>query len=176
MLNLKEARRVIRAAEKKAHELGYTVNIAVVDESGYAVAQVRMDGARFAGIGTALNKASTARSFNMATRSLGDAIGQQGGFNGIASLGRRTVLAAGGLPLRINGEICGAIGVSGASSSDDEAIARAGAAALLAGYANGRLNGHDHEGIENPRGGLSQIDRLGQLSVRGQAQSYSPLQ
>ena len=57
MLSLNEARRVIRAAEDKAIQLGRAVNIAVVDEGGNPVANVRMDGAWLAGADMAAKKA-----------------------------------------------------------------------------------------------------------------------
>jgi uncharacterized protein GlcG (DUF336 family) len=63
MINLKDARQVIAAAEAKAHELGQPMNIAVVDAGGNLVSHVRMDGAWIGSIDVSINKAFTARAF-----------------------------------------------------------------------------------------------------------------
>ena len=57
MINLKDARQVIAAAEVKAHELGQPMNIAVVDAGGNLVSHVRMDGAWIGSIDVSINKA-----------------------------------------------------------------------------------------------------------------------
>ena len=70
MVTLKEARRVIEAAERKASEIGHPMNIAVVDEGGNLVSHVRMDGAWIGSIDISINKAYTSRAFDISTKDL----------------------------------------------------------------------------------------------------------
>ena len=70
MVTLHEARKVIGAAEKKAAEIGQPMNIAVVDEGGNLVSHVRMDGAWIGSIDISIDKASTARAFDISTADL----------------------------------------------------------------------------------------------------------
>ena len=72
MINLKDARQVIAAAEAKAHELGQPMNIAVVDAGGNLVSHVRMDGAWIGSIDISINKAFTARAFDISTAQLSE--------------------------------------------------------------------------------------------------------
>ena len=129
MITLNDARRVIAAAEDKARKIGQPMNIAVVDAGGNLVSHVRMDGAWIGSIDISINKAFTARAFDISTAQLGENSqpGQQ--FFGIhASNHGRVMIFAGGVPLRRDGSIIGAIGVSGGSGSQDDAVATAGAA------------------------------------------------
>ena len=131
MVTLSDARRVIAAAEKKAREIGQPMNVAVVDAGGNLVSHARMDGAWIGSIDISINKAFTARAFDLSTEELGknSQPGQQ--FFGIhASNHGRIMIFAGGVPLRRNGSVIGAVGVSGGSGSQDEAVANAGAAAF----------------------------------------------
>lgn len=131
MLTLADARKLIVAAEAKAAEIGQPMNIAVVDAGGNLIAHVRMDGAWIGSIDISVNKAFTARAFDISTKDLGENSqpGQQ--FYGIhASNGGRIMIFAGGLPLRQGSEVIGAIGVSGGSGAQDQSVAEAGAAAL----------------------------------------------
>jgi uncharacterized protein GlcG (DUF336 family) len=128
---LAEARRVIAAAEKKAVEIGQPMNIAVVDAGANLVAQVRMDGAWLGSIDIALNKAFTARAFDLATKDLATHSQSGDQFFGIhASNHGRVMIFAGGIPLKRDGKVVGAIGVSGGSGEQDHAVAEAGAVAL----------------------------------------------
>ena len=132
MITLDDARRVISAAEKKAREIGQPMNIAVVDAGGNLVSHIRMDGAWLGSIDISINKAFTARAFNVSTVELAENSqpGQQ--FFGIhISNHGRVMIFAGGIPLRRDGAIIGAIGVSGGSGTQDEAAARSGASALV---------------------------------------------
>src|ERR1051326_781295 len=70
MVTLQDARRVIAAAEKKAVEIKQPMNIAVVDEGGNLVSHVRMDGAWIGSIDISINKAFTARAFDISTKEL----------------------------------------------------------------------------------------------------------
>ncbi len=131
MVRLADARRVIAAAEKKAQEMKQPMNIAVVDEGGNLVSHVRMDGAWIGSIDISINKAYTARAFDISTKEL--AANSQPGdqFFGIHVSNRgRIMIFAGGIPLKRAGEIVGAIGVSGGSGEQDQTVAEAGAAAF----------------------------------------------
>ena len=131
MITLDDARLVISAAEKKAQEIGQPMNIAVVDAGGSLVSHVRMDGAWLGSIDISINKAFTARAFDISTAELAQNSqpGQQ--FFGIhVSNHGRVMIFAGGIPLSRGGSIIGAIGVSGGSGVQDDAVARAGASAI----------------------------------------------
>jgi uncharacterized protein GlcG (DUF336 family) len=131
MVTLSDARRVIAGAENKAREIGQPMNIAVVDAGGNLVSHVRMDGAWIGSIDISINKAYTARAFDLPTAELAknSQPGQQ--FFGIhASNHGRIMIFAGGVPLRHDGSVVGAVGVSGGSGSQDQAVAEAGAAAF----------------------------------------------
>ena len=130
-INLETARRIITAAEKKAAEIGQPMNIAVADAGGNLVAHVRMDNAWIGSIDISIKKAWTSRAFDITTKDL--AANSQSGdqFFGIhASNNGRVMIFAGGIPLKQNGQVIGAIGVSGGSGEQDHAVAEAGAAAL----------------------------------------------
>ena len=131
MITLNDARRIIAAAEKKAEEIGQPMNIAVADQGGNLIAHVRMDGAWIGSINISMNKAFTSRAFDISTKDLADNSqpGQQ--FFGIhASNDGRIMIFAGGIPLKKDGKVVGAIGVSGGSGEQDHAVAEAGAAAF----------------------------------------------
>src|SRR5271156_1727374 len=131
MVSLADARRVIAAAEKKAAEIAQPMNIAVADEGGNLVAHVRMDGAWIGSVDISIKKAFTSRAFDIATKDLA-AHSQSGSqvFGIHASNDGKIMIFAGGIPLKKDGKVIGAIGVSGGSGEQDHAVAEAGAAAL----------------------------------------------
>ena len=130
-VTLEDARRVIAAAEKKAKEIGQPMNIAVADEGGNLVAHVRMDGAWLGSIDISIKKAFTSRAFDIATRDLATHAQSGGQFFGIhVSNGGRVMIFAGGVPLKRDGKVVGAVGVSGGSGEQDHAVATAGAEAF----------------------------------------------
>lgn len=131
MLTLADARRVIAAAEKKAQAIGQPMNIAVVDEGGNLISHVRMDGAWIGSIDISINKAFTARAFDIATKDLAEHSQSGGQFFGIhVSNHGRVMIFAGGIPLKQGGNVVGAVGVSGGSGEQDQTVAEAGAAAI----------------------------------------------
>jgi uncharacterized protein GlcG (DUF336 family) len=131
MITLKDARKIIAAAEKKAAEIGQPMNIAVVDEGANLVAHVRMDGGWIGSIDISINKAYTSRAFEIATKDLAEHSQSGGQFFGIhVSNSGRIMIFAGGIPLKHHGKVVGAIGVSGGSGDQDHAVAEAGAAAF----------------------------------------------
>ena len=101
MLTLVDAKRIIAAAEKKAEEIGQPMNIAVVDAGGNLVAHVRMDNAWIGSVDISINKAWTARAFDISTKELAE-ISQSGDqFFGIhVSNHGRVMIFAGGIPLK----------------------------------------------------------------------------
>lgn len=131
MITLEDARRVIAAAEQKAKEIGQPMNIAVVDGGGNLVAHVRMDKAWVGSIDISINKAWTARAFDISTKELAELSQSGDEFFGIHVSNRgRVMIFAGGVPLKRGGEVMGAIGVSGGMGKQDQAVAEAGASAF----------------------------------------------
>ena len=131
MITLKDAKRIIEAAETKAAEIGQPMNIAVADAGGNLIAHVRMDGAWIGSIDISIKKAYTSRAFDIATKDLATHSQSGNQFFGIhASNDGKIMIFAGGIPLKQDGKVVGAIGVSGGSGDQDHAVADAGAAAL----------------------------------------------
>src|SRR5579864_1698141 len=131
MVTLNDARRIIAAAERKAAEIGQPMNIAIVDEGGNLISHIRMDGAGSAASTYRSNKAFTSRAFDISTRDLAQHSQSGGQFFGIhVSNHGRVMIFAGGMPLKRDGKIVGAVGVSGGSGEQDHAVAEAGAVAF----------------------------------------------
>jgi uncharacterized protein GlcG (DUF336 family) len=131
MVTLADARRIIAAAEKKVAEMGQPMNIAVADQGGNLISHVRMDGAWLGSIDISIKKAYTSRAFDIATKDLATHSQSGGQFFGIhASNDGKIMIFAGGIPLKKDGHVVGAIGVSGGSGEQDHAVAEAGAAAF----------------------------------------------
>ena len=125
-LSLEDARQAIAAGERKVLELKVPYNIAVVDAGGGLVAHVRMDGAWPGSVDIAIDKAWTARAFDMPTDALARLAqsGQQGfGINTTNDC--RVVIFGGGIPVKANGMVIGGVGASGGSVEQDTLVARA---------------------------------------------------
>jgi len=130
-VTLDVARRVIDSARRAAESIGVAMNIAVVDQGNNLVAFDRMDGAWLGSIDIAMGKAYTARAFNMSTKDLAPLCQPGESLFGIhASNNGRLIVFPGGLPLIRDGEVVGAIGVSGGAVEQDQAVALAGAEAF----------------------------------------------
>jgi len=130
-ITLKQAHAAIEAAKEKSQELGVAMDIAVVDAGGNLKAFVRMDGAWLGSIDIAIKKARTARFFDMNTGDIGK-LSQPGGplFN-IEHSNGGLITFPGGIPLRnADGQVIGAVGVSGSTVEDDHAVATAAAKTL----------------------------------------------
>jgi uncharacterized protein GlcG (DUF336 family) len=128
-LDLADARKIIAAGELKATEMGVPYNIAVADAGGGLVAHVRMDGAWLGSVDIAINKAWTARAFNMSTDDLSHLAqsGQQGfGIN--TTNDSKVVIFGGGIPIKRDGAVIGAVGASGGSVEQDVEVAKAAVA------------------------------------------------
>lgn len=131
MVTLKEAKAIIEAAEKKAEAIGQPMNIAVADAGGNLVAHVRMDNAWLGSIDISIKKAWTSRAFDITTKDLAGYTQPGADFYGLnASNNGKVMIFAGGIPLKRDGKIVGAVGVSGGSGEQDHAVAEAGVAAF----------------------------------------------
>lgn len=127
-LTLDGARLVIAAAEAHARTKAGTGVIAVVDAGGNLVAVERLDGTFPAGASISIGKARTAALFRKPTKAFEDII--RNGRTPMIALDDFTPLQ-GGVPIVVNGEVVGAVGVSGAATAqEDEDVALAGAAAI----------------------------------------------
>lgn len=126
-LGLEDARRIAAAAATKAQAEGWKVVIAVVDRGGHLIYLERTDGAPTGSVQVAQEKARTAVMFGRPTKVFEQMVAE-GRVHMMALPGATPV--EGGLPLAKDGEIVGGIGVSGVKSSQDGAVAAAGAQAI----------------------------------------------
>lgn len=129
-ITLAEAKRVMAAAEAECAKQGdWPMVIAIVDSGSHLKMQQALDGAQHASLAVAQGKAVTANNFRRSTKLLEDVVA--GGGIGLRMLSMDGVYTVdGGLPLFRDGEVIGAIGVSGMNAQQDGLIAAAGAAAL----------------------------------------------
>ena len=132
-LNLAGAETILEAAKNKAAAMGLKCNIAIVDDGGNLMAFARMDGARPASAATALSKAISAATFRQETGPM-PAKGEPDVLLSLslqnASGGKITSLK-GGVPIFVDGQIVGAVGVGGGTGEQDVEIAKAGIQKLL---------------------------------------------
>jgi uncharacterized protein GlcG (DUF336 family) len=130
MMTMEKAQKIIEAGIVKAKQIGQPMNIAVVDAGANLTAFARMDGAWLGSIDIAINKAFTAKAFDISTLELGHNSQPKDQFFGIhVSNHTRVMIFAGGIPIKLNGQIVGAVGVSGGSGEQDQAVAEAVVAA-----------------------------------------------
>ena len=140
-LNLAGAELILKAALQKASTEGFKMNIAVVDEGGHLIAFARMDGARPASVNTALTKAVTAATFRQATGPLPptgepDILLNLSLQNAAAASGGKITTLKGGVPIVVDDQIIGAVGVGGGSGEQDAEVAKAGIKALTDALTN----------------------------------------
>jgi glc operon protein GlcG len=119
---------VIQAAVAESKKRDWQMNIAVVDSGGNLVAFLRMDNAQLASIPIAEHKARAAVKYRRPTKAFEDVV-QKFDFKYILSLDD-VIASRGGIPLVEGGKIIGAVGCSGGTGSQDEAICTAGAAVV----------------------------------------------
>ncbi|MDQ3740782.1 MAG: heme-binding protein, partial [Actinomycetota bacterium] len=115
---------VVRAAEEYARGRGLRVVIAVVDPSGELVRLGRTEGAQVASSRVAVDKARTAAIFIRPSREIEEQV-SSGRVGALALHGARAL--TGGIPLVVDGQVVGAVGTSGETPDEDEAISIAGA-------------------------------------------------
>jgi len=120
------AQTVLQTAKERARQRNAPSAIAVVDPNGDLLAFQRMDGVRPASADLAIEKARTAARLQRPTEEIEDSINQ--GRTAFVTAG--IVALRGGMPIRVNGEVVGAVGVAGLSKETDTGIANAAAAAL----------------------------------------------
>jgi uncharacterized protein GlcG (DUF336 family) len=126
----KLAQQMIAAAEKKANGIGVPIVIAVVDQGGNLVAQLRQDDALLVSIDLARNKAYTAVAVKISTETLGTVSQPGEPLYGIHTADKgKIVIFGGGLPIVEDGTVIGGIGVSGGTVEQDIACVEAGLAA-----------------------------------------------
>lgn len=128
-ITLDQAKKAMAGAEAEARKNNWNVVIAIVDSGGNLVMLERMDNTQFGSIDVAKSKAYTAVSFRRPTKVWQDLIGQGGANLRLLKLEGASVLE-GGIPIVVNGQIVGGVGVSGGTSQQDAQIAQAGIDAL----------------------------------------------
>lgn len=129
VLTLEAAKKIAAAAEAEAKAKGARVVIAVVDDGGNLLLLERLDDTQVASVNVGIGKARTAAIFRRPSKVFEDQI-REGRVAALALPGATPL--QGGIPIIIEGKVIGAIGVSGETPSQDEDIAKAGAAAAAA--------------------------------------------
>jgi uncharacterized protein GlcG (DUF336 family) len=127
-LTLEDARTVAAAAEAEALKNAWAVSIAIVDDGGHLLWLQRLDGAPPISSDIAPAKAGTAALGQRESRVYEEMI--NGGRVSFLSAPTLQGMLEGGVPIIAEGQVVGAVGVSGVKSSEDAQIARAGIAAL----------------------------------------------
>jgi glc operon protein GlcG len=128
-ITLSVAKKVMHAAEAEAARNTWPMVIAIVDSTGHLVMLQRMEQAQYGSIAIAQLKAETALDFRRPTKVFEDAIAAGG--QGVRIVSMPNVLALeGGLPIIVDNNVVGAIGVSGMQSGQDAQVAQAGLDAL----------------------------------------------
>jgi glc operon protein GlcG len=128
-ITLDQAKRAMAAAELEAAKNSWQVAVTILDSGGNLVMFHKVDNTQLASIGASEGKASTALRFKRPSKALDDAIAAGGAGLRLLAVKDITPLE-GGLPILVDGKIIGAIGVSGALSSQDAQVAKAGADVL----------------------------------------------
>lgn len=122
-----EAKRAVDLIVEKASQMQKSAAIAVADSHGDIIYFVRMDGAPVSSIQIAMNKAWTAARERKPTKEIGEKVRHPEKGHDIAYYGDPKYVGwGGGLPIWKNGEVIGAIAVSGLSSNEDVALATLG--------------------------------------------------
>jgi len=130
-ITLEQAEKVISVAKEKSKAIDTKMNIAVVDAGANLVAFSRMDGAWLGSLDISIKKAKTARYFDMNTGVIGELSQPGGSLYNIEHSNNGLITFPGGVPIKnAQGEIIGAIGVSGSTVENDHTVAEAGASAI----------------------------------------------
>lgn len=128
-ITLKQAHKIVEAAEAEAEKQGWPVAIAVVDGAGHLVLFHRLDNTQYGSVEVAIQKAKTSALFRRPTKAFEDTLAKGAENLKILSLPGATPIE-GGLPIVVDGKLIGAIGVSGVKSTEDAQVAAAGLAAV----------------------------------------------
>ena len=130
-ITLAQAQQAVQAATDKATEMGLLMNVTIVDSGANLVAFARQEGAWLGSIDIAIRKARTARYFDMPTGEIGKLSQPGGSLYNIEHSNGGLITFPGGIPIKNgDGEIIGAIGVSGSTVENDHTVAQAGVDAL----------------------------------------------
>lgn len=129
-LTLEAAAAITERARKEAESMGKPMVIAVTDESGTLLHFCRMDGAPLLSVDIAIDKAYTSAGFGLPTHQWHDFIKDDPPLADGAHAIKRLIVFGGGYPVIVDGEVVGAIGVSGGHYSEDQKVAEAGLGAL----------------------------------------------
>ena len=127
-LTLEAARLILAAAEAEAVRNKWPVVIAVVDDGGHAIVLSRQDGTQWSSVETAVEKARAAIAWKRPTRLLEEMVNN--GRTAFVTIANGMGILQGGVPVEVEGQMVGAVGVSGVKASDDELVALAGVNAL----------------------------------------------
>ena len=124
-LSLEEARVLVEGAAEKSREIEVPMCIAVTDEAGNLVAFTRMDGAKISSIDIAINKAFTAAAARKATHeyNLLAVPGKPTFGIHVTNQGRFSIIG-GGLPIVIDDEVVGGVGISAGTAAEDQVVAQ----------------------------------------------------
>jgi glc operon protein GlcG len=126
-IDYSEAKRAIEVVVEKASQMQKAISVAVVDPHGELIAVARMDGVALPSITIAINKAYTAARSRKTTLEIGEKVRHPEKGYDIAYHGDpRFVGWGGGIPVWRNGEVVGAVGVSGLSANEDASLAKLG--------------------------------------------------
>lgn len=126
-LSLADAKMIIEGALIKARDINVPMCVAVTDESGNLIAFERQDGTKITSVALAQDKAFTAAGIKRGTDLLGEASQPGGPAYGINTGHQgRMMVVGGGLPVIVNGDVVGAVGLSAGSATQDAECARAG--------------------------------------------------
>jgi uncharacterized protein GlcG (DUF336 family) len=132
-LSIEDADILIEGTRKKAIEIGIPMCISIVDESGNLIAFERMDGGKVTSITISQDKAFTAGAARKATHEYNAACQPGNLVFGIhTAIGGRLCVVGGGLPILVNGEVVGRIGLSSGTPAQDMECAQAGIDHFLA--------------------------------------------
>ena len=123
-LSLEKARKIIRAGERKAKEMNIAAVFAIVNSEGNLIIEERMDNAILVSIDVAYKKAYTAAALKLNTEDLTALVQPGAMFYGLQS-DPKYIVFGGGMLLKVDGKIVGAVGVSGGSAQEDMEIAKA---------------------------------------------------
>jgi uncharacterized protein GlcG (DUF336 family) len=130
-LPLQIATRAAVAALAKCRDQGHRVSVAVVDRGGVLKVLTRADGAGPHTVDSSRRKAYTAASLRRSTQELAELVASRPEIQGLRDMNASILILGGGLPIRMDGEVLGGIGVGGAPGAKlDEACASAGLAAI----------------------------------------------
>ena len=123
-LSLEKARKIVRAGEKKAKEMNLSAVFTIVNSEGNLIIEERMDNAILVSIDVAYKKAYTAAALKLNTEDLTALVQPGAMFYGLQS-DPKYIVFGGGMLLKVNGKIVGAVGVSGGTAQEDIEIAKA---------------------------------------------------